>query len=73
LQRGGGLDWRTTNAAAISDERNRDQNEHHHEDDPLFVLGELENSEEPLHLANSVMLSEAKHLWLLLGWRLQVI
>lgn len=37
------------NAAFVSDERDREQNEHHDEDDALFVFRELENSEQGLH------------------------
>jgi hypothetical protein len=69
------LDWGTTNAALISDERNREWNEHYDQNDALFIFRELENSEQPFHLALrsaasisitvSVMVSKAKHLWLL--------
>ena len=38
------------NAALVSDERDCEQNEHHNEDDALFVFGELENPEETFHL-----------------------
>ena len=65
----------TMNAAFVSDECDRDQNEHDDHDNALFVFRELENSEQAFHLVLSavgvsiivsVMLSEAKHLWLLL-------
>ena len=36
-------------AAFISDERNCQQNEHHDQDDALFVFRELENSEQAFH------------------------
>jgi hypothetical protein len=36
-------------AAFVSDERDRDQNEHHDEHDALFVFREIENSEEAFH------------------------
>jgi len=39
------------NAALVSDERDRDQNQHHNEHDALFVFRELENSEQASHLA----------------------
>ena len=70
-----------TNVALIFDERNRDQNEYYEERHALFVFGEFENPEQTFHsvwhrcgirfiarLTTSVivMLSEAKHLWLLL-------
>ena len=37
-------------SAFESDESYRDQNEHHDENDALFVFGEFENSEQALHL-----------------------
>jgi hypothetical protein len=37
------------NAPFVSDERDRDQNEHHDEDDALFVFRELENPEQAFH------------------------
>jgi len=36
-------------AALISDERDRDQNEHHDEHDALFAFCEFENSEQRFH------------------------
>ena len=36
-------------APLVSDERNRDQNKHHDEDDALFVFGKLKNPEPALH------------------------
>jgi hypothetical protein len=38
------------NAALISDEREGEQNEHYDQDDALFILREIENPEEALHL-----------------------
>jgi hypothetical protein len=37
------------NAALISDERDREQNEHHNENDALFVFRESENPEQTFH------------------------
>jgi hypothetical protein len=37
------------NAAFISRQRNRDQADHHDQDDALFVLRELENPEQAFH------------------------
>jgi len=36
-------------AAFVSDEGDRDENEHHDEDDTLFIFLEFENSEEAFH------------------------
>jgi hypothetical protein len=38
------------NAAFVCCECKDEQNEHHDEDDALFVFGELENPEETFHL-----------------------
>ena len=38
------------NAALISDKCDRDQNEHHDQNDALFVFREFENSEQAFHL-----------------------
>jgi hypothetical protein len=38
-----------SNAALVSDEGNCDQNQHHDEDDALFTVGQLENSEQAFH------------------------
>ena len=38
------------NAPFVSDERDREQNEHHDQDDALFVFREFENSKEAFHL-----------------------
>ncbi len=37
------------NAALISDERDREQNEHHDEHDALFVFGKFEHFEQAFH------------------------
>ncbi len=37
------------NPALVSDERDCDQNEHHDEDDALFVFRKIKNSEEAFH------------------------
>ncbi len=37
------------NAAFVSDERDRDQNEHHDQHDALFALREFENPEQAFH------------------------
>ena len=37
------------NAAFVSHERDREQNEHYNQDDALFIFGEFENSEQALH------------------------
>jgi len=42
------------NAALISDERDGDQNKHYDQDDALFVLCELENSEQGFHVGVTV-------------------
>jgi hypothetical protein len=39
----------TMNAALISDKCDRDQNEHHDQNDALFAVRELENPEQALH------------------------
>jgi hypothetical protein len=39
------------NAALVSEQCHRDQNEYGNEHDALFVLGKLENSEQAFHLA----------------------
>ena len=39
------------NAALIFDKRDRDQNEHHDQNDALFVFGEIEDPEEALHFS----------------------
>jgi hypothetical protein len=39
------------NATFVSDEGNGDQNEHHDQDDSLFILGEIENPEQAFHLS----------------------
>jgi hypothetical protein len=36
-------------AALVSDERDRDENEHYDEDHALFVFRKIKNSEEALH------------------------
>jgi hypothetical protein len=36
-------------AALVSDEGDRDNNEHYNQDDALLVFGQSENSEEALH------------------------
>ena len=81
------------NSPFVSDEGDRQEDEHDNEDNPLFVFRELENVQEPLHsvlcsfgitfvvlerlhvlIHVAVMLSEAKHLWLLRGapdWRIR--
>jgi hypothetical protein len=52
------------NAAFVSDECDRDQEETYNQNDTLFVFGEFENPEQAFHFGVlSVMLSEAKHLW----------
>jgi hypothetical protein len=40
--------------AFISDDRERQQDKHHDQDDTLFVLGEFENSEQAFHLGVTV-------------------
>ena len=65
-------------AAFVSDERNCNKHEHYKQNDALFIFRQLENPEQPFHLAlrsaasisitESVMLSKAKHLWLLRVW-----
>jgi hypothetical protein len=40
-----------SNAAFITDESNCDQNQHHDENDALFVFRKLENAEQAFHLA----------------------
>jgi hypothetical protein len=68
------------NAAFVFHERDREQNEYHDKHNTLFVLREFKNPEQALHfvafqfsvwnpglLMRPVMLSEAKHLWFLLG------
>jgi len=37
------------NTTLVSDEGNCDQHEHYDEDDALFILREMENSEQPFH------------------------
>jgi hypothetical protein len=37
------------NPTFVSDKRDRQQNNHHNEDDALFVFGKFENAEKPLH------------------------
>jgi len=37
------------NAAFVSDERDRNQNEHHDQNDALFAFREIEDREEALH------------------------
>jgi hypothetical protein len=37
------------NPTFVSDERDRDQNKQHDQDDALFVLREVENSKEAFH------------------------
>jgi hypothetical protein len=39
-----------SNAAFISHESNCDQNQHHEEDNALFIFGQLENSEQAFHV-----------------------
>ena len=46
---GAGLNRRVMNAASVSDEGNRDQEEHYDQDDALFVFGKLKNPEQALH------------------------
>ena len=46
------------NAAFVSDKRDRDQNEHHDQDNALFVLREFENLEQAFHF-------NAAQLWYL--------
>jgi hypothetical protein len=43
------LNRRAMSAAFVSDECDDDQNEGYDQDNALFVFGDLENSEEPLH------------------------
>jgi len=40
----------TMNTAFVTNERDRDQNEHHDENNALFIFGKIENSEQMLHL-----------------------
>jgi len=39
----------TINATFVSDERDRDQNKHHDQDDALFVFRKFENPKQPFH------------------------